>query len=644
MASTDNVSVSRVSPEESSGSSGLDKKPKNPKGSDVDTDGAKKKKSKSEELESENEPNENESDKGESDTNTADELQDGNKDGKSKDGKSKDGKEKDKLKESVAKVASATKAVGTAARAAYLMKLWMWLKSLLSMMGQLIQSVIVAIVNAIMTVVQTVAAIATTVATAIGVGVGVVAAGAAVIAFGGVIVVVAIVTNAVVSENAVRSDTISYNCEEDVSLAVDGANIADVSGLTLRNAQLAYSVFHELGLPDYNIAGILGNWSHESGIDSTGVEGIHGEPYSVTSPKKASALADLHSYTVNELFANYAKKDKSINRDAYMAGGKYYPGLGLAQWTGPRAKMLMDFAAAADMEWSDLGLQLAFAIAPTSSGGDTCSDFFTSWGEEASPESATRKFMADWEVISDSSGELREQAAAMWATEFVAWEIDVEYADSIIGTANAVQVDATNQAVADAIDKCLDNEISTAENGSLAQAAVSYAYATQAEGDGNNGTELYQTLHDAIFPDDPHYQSCDRGVATAVLWSGTDDSFPKGPCGSILSYLLTSSKWKKITNSGTIEGLEPGDILIRADDSVSHVIMYVGNEAVKEKFPEASDTACIVSASLDTRSPGVSHWYTGTTGYDTYHVFRNIQKESNPKYTDAAKSSTATAD
>ncbi|MDQ9831371.1 hypothetical protein RFX70_21560, partial [Acinetobacter baumannii] len=57
---------------------------------------------------------------------------------------------------------------------------------------------------------------------------------------------------------------------------------------------------------------------------------------------------------------------------------------------------------------------------------------------------------------------------------------------------------ATENNVASKKDDCV--QTINSDNSSIANAAVSFAYETTDEGRGNNGTELFQRVHDYIWP------------------------------------------------------------------------------------------------------------------------------------------------
>ena len=145
-------------------------------------------------------------------------------------------------------------------------------------------------------------------------------------------------------------------------------------------------------------------------------------------------------------------------------------------------------------------------------------------------------------------------------------------------------------------DEC--GTIETYPHSTLAEAAVSYAWFTYGESMCNNGTELYQAVHDAVRADnDPWYQSCDRGVTTAIMWSGAEDYVPRGDCAILIThFFLHKDLWQYLggVDHAKQVGLEPGDILI-CDE---HVMMYVGNELIRQKYPNAPADYTIVSASI----------------------------------------------
>ena len=111
----------------------------------------------------------------------------------------------------------------------------------------------------------------------------------------------------------------------------------------------------------------MGCWQQESGNRADRVEG----DYLKSFPGFAKVLASnaaLDSYTVDVLFPAYKKSNIGINKNAYKGkDGHYYPGIGLAQWTGPRGYNLFKWAEQQKCDWRDLNTQLAFFMSEVSS-------------------------------------------------------------------------------------------------------------------------------------------------------------------------------------------------------------------------------------------------------------------------------------
>ena len=190
----------------------------------------------------------------------------------------------------------------------------------------------------------------------------------------------------------------------------------------------------------------------------------------------------------------------------------------------------------------------------------------------------------------------------------------------------------------------------------LARTAATLAWPTRGASEDNDGTRVYQYIHDCVIPGDTIYQSCDRTVCTIVRWSGYDDSFPMGATLNIMAYLVGSPRWAELQWNGNPEELQPGDILIRKDSVATgsdaevegdthHVVMYIGAEAATGywqmcKTPEELTAGppvlddgghYVVHGSYGERSPGIDVWH---DSFSEYHAFRCIhrQKAGNSKY------------
>lgn len=424
-------------------------------------------------------------------------------------------------------------------------------------------------------------------------------------------------------------------CQTLVDNAETGAGKVNANQTEEKNAKMAYSLFKTYGMSDAAVAGILGNWTVESHIDPTILEGFSGIEMYHIGPRKKAALAHLSSY---------AKKCAAAAGGNYSGYGKC-PGLGLGQWTSDRGLALMAFAKkmGGDHHWYDMDVQLAWVLAePQSSHGRLN---LKKYGKHTDVDDATRDWFLNWEGIDNGTLPQRQAAAHAWIKKMKGWKVNNTEANNILSMAKKMGSKATEVAVNDAANNCA-RSIQGVDNSSLIWAALSFAWDSNKLATGNNGTPLYQKVHKGIFPGDPHFQSCDRVVASAVRWSGTDIKYPAGSTSEQYKHDMTDSHWKKVgtSNSMHYSELKPGDIFLA---NGVHTFLYVGNPAVKEsikrnmhskdKTPANGDE---VDGSLNQRSAGigVDAKYSIQHGDgNTYTIFRNKKNDKSKKYASVAK-------
>lgn len=113
------------------------------------------------------------------------------------------------------------------------------------------------------------------------------------------------------------------------------------------------------GLSSKAAAGIMGCWEAESKNSSSTIEGQYyaGFPgFDAVAKDGASANA-----WAKLLFKHYDKDGIGYNKSGYLANdGNYYPGFGLAQWTGSRAYNLLQYGKNNNSDWKSLKTQLSF--------------------------------------------------------------------------------------------------------------------------------------------------------------------------------------------------------------------------------------------------------------------------------------------
>ena len=124
-----------------------------------------------------------------------------------------------------------------------------------------------------------------------------------------------------------------------------------------------WKFLHDQGFNDIGASGVMGCWQEESYNTANRVEGDYLPQY----PGAKTVLANnqsLNDYTTKILFPAYAnsKPPYKVNKEAYKGNdGNYYPGFGLAQWTGPRGYDMIKYAESQGKDWRDIRTQLEFA-------------------------------------------------------------------------------------------------------------------------------------------------------------------------------------------------------------------------------------------------------------------------------------------
>ena len=397
--------------------------------------------------------------------------------------------------------------------------------------------------------------------------------------------------------------------------------VGDASAQQMEVAEQMWALGKALGFTDEQCAGMLGNMQQESGLDPTVVEGIYTEPYTF-GPKKAALFVgeppepgpNMNSYVTGPMLSSYAASNIRINLPAYLYdGSQYCCGIGLIQWTGPTAKQLVDFGKGHNNKpWYDLSVQCADMIGGDATQKTRIQGFLHDTANATSVDNATASWLGYMErgighaeVSGGFQSGNRIQYAHEWYTRLSGRSSAIEsqysqFANDTIAMAAAETAAATGNHLKQVEGECGSKQAQSYDNSNLAGAAVAYAWETKEMGVGNNGTELFRAVHDAMYPGDVWYQSCDRGVACAVAWSGADDNFPPGDTTMQDNYFqATSDLWECVGNldsSFDLSTLEPGDIFCTIGNG--HILMYVGNDIVREKYPNSD--ADTVSASYQT--------------------------------------------
>ena len=247
-----------------------------------------------------------------------------------------------------------------------------------------------------------------------------------------------------------NDENVADRAKQKISSAKKGELSADDQARVDENSKKTLSVLSAYGLTEVQIAAILGCWNSESGIQPRRYETDHviGDKYD---------LLDKDSPTAENLVGSWAAfvaiyRGQGLNEQGYLHEGKHYIGIGLGQWTGPRAKQLWDFSKAINKSMFDMDTQLGFMI---SVNDKARLDAYNEASKGKSVDEATSLFLSMWEGVPGNKLGDRQSAAAERLVAIKKMAKDEEYAKSILSLAN-VKASAANskQAKLNAKDDC----------------------------------------------------------------------------------------------------------------------------------------------------------------------------------------------
>lgn len=140
-------------------------------------------------------------------------------------------------------------------------------------------------------------------------------------------------------------------------IGAGASSLLPANGNAYRHTIWSYLI-DKCGLNETSAAAVMGCWEAESHNDPRTIEGNY-LPEFPGAAKVLESHESMNNYVTNVVFIKHKVKEK--NKSAYMADGNYYPGIGLAQWTGPRGKLMLDYAQSRGVSYDDLMMQLEFA-------------------------------------------------------------------------------------------------------------------------------------------------------------------------------------------------------------------------------------------------------------------------------------------
>lgn len=210
------------------------------------------------------------------------------------------------------------------------------------------------------------------------------------------------------SDTSETSETVGEN-----GATVSGTNSALPSGAPATSADAAkiYTKLRSLGLTPVAAAGVMGNWQQESSNNPDRFEA----DYSKMAKSRGgidqifASSENLNEYTKAVIMntSTIKNKENALNKTYKGQDGNLYPGLGLAQWTGPRGYDLMKFANSKGTSWRDYDTQIEFFNKEFTDGG-----LLDEMNETETPEEAAHLFLDKFEGDPNNASGSRAQRQA----------------------------------------------------------------------------------------------------------------------------------------------------------------------------------------------------------------------------------------
>lgn len=478
----------------------------------------------------------------------------------------KDGADVKRGPSTATKAALAGAAVPAAGAGGQLMVLMMflnWLKGLamnmLALAANLWNLAVGLLIGLAKGVVGAVMGVGTAVSGAVGGAIGATAAGVASFGAGGLVVVMIVVTavssisdggSLATRDGALNQCTVTAQTALD---KVEGSN-GDVDAATLANAKTIYSVLSAWGMPDENVAGIIGNWDAESGIDPTSVQGDFNSP---------QAMSD-------------AKQSKATNTDN---------GIGLGQWTFGRNSALRGYADGHGLKWWDLTTQLGFMVSPSEGGNaDIVKSLITT--SKGTPADAAYYFHDSWERSADTAAMKARRAtyADKWMGLFSGWTKDKTLADSILAQAGTTVTGADTARAASIRSNCRSASAAgiTAKPGGLTLEEATQLMATYKA----DGEVFLDTKYGAGGPGDCGYGKADNCVGFDTYFMNKFTSFNQYAPGNGIDQAGSIARMtgKKTTKTPSVYSVASGP----GSGSAGHVMVILGIQGDEAIIGEAA--------------------------------------------------------
>lgn len=192
-----------------------------------------------------------------------------------------------------------------------------------------------------------------------------------------------------------------------------------------QNAIKLWSVYSQIGGSKEQTAAVLGNLQAESGLDPTAVETIYNEPFQIGPRKQHAQDVD---FRIAQVDADYAEEHKAIE----------YMGIGLAQWTNERNRLLLSYANEHGVNWYEFDTQIRFMLDGDHEYRQQQLTDFLNASNSANVDAETERFMNTWIGLSSPNASLstRQKFAQNYMFTLERATVDTDYANSILSGIN----------------------------------------------------------------------------------------------------------------------------------------------------------------------------------------------------------------
>jgi hypothetical protein len=370
------------------------------------------------------------------------------------------------------------------------------------------------------------------------------------------LVVVSVVTGVTSDGDLAFKDGSTIDCGVSATTALEKIEGSDenVHAVTLTNAKTIFGVLSAWGMPDENVAGIVGNWDAESGVDPTSVQN-HFESPQVMSDEKKSAATNTDN------------------------------GIGLGQWTFGRNANLRTYAESNATNWWTLEMQLGFMVsdAEGSDAGIVKDMIATTRG---TPAEAAIYFHDEWERSADTASMASRRAAnaSKWMGMFSGWEQNQALADSILAQAGTTVTDANGSRAESVRSDCLgvgQAALTMDEGGLTLEEATTLMEVYKSEGE-----EFLQTRYGAGGPGECSGGKADNCVGFSTYFANKFTTFQKYARGNGVDTAgsMAREMGKELTKKPTVYSVVSGP----GSGSAGHTFVVLGIQGDQAVIGEAA--------------------------------------------------------